>query len=78
MKQWGQYLPEGQGYDFVATLLKQGKHKGTMFPDNLMARALGTKRAGRLLDGVLHDELMWQEMKKKGVQNEKAILDNKR
>ncbi|MDC7808823.1 phage Gp37/Gp68 family protein [Sphingomonas koreensis] len=66
-KQWGEYLPEGQldakgfgwapGQDGRVHWWQPEPTFGDHLPDGACSVRIGTKRAGRRLDGVIHDGL---------------------
>lgn len=55
-KQWGEWMPAGQVMADGGRLITSTGHRH-YFPDGLIVYRVGTKAAGRLLDGVLHDAM---------------------
>ena len=53
-KQWGEWLPDSQTSSL--TVERVTVSEKYCFADDELASRVGTKKSGRLLDGVLHDE----------------------
>jgi protein gp37 len=57
-KQWGEFVPCGMVED-------ETKYQNEIIDGTIMCR-VGKKKAGRTLDGVVHDELPWDKPKQEG------------